>query len=503
MAGSFGMGLVFFGVLAVVALAGVVLVVLGIVGRARFDDPRCGKCRYDLRTFGQRPQSCPECGADLTRSGSVRFASRVRRPALTIVGLLLLVLPAVTILGVRVAVRNSVGIAAGSAPTGPQTAQGMTNTQLVAALAGAEGDQRWLWNEVGARLNGGTLGRADANGAIDALIARLAAPKPDGGEAEDGQDPNMSLRSWSDEAVAALCDSNLLDDAKRIELAKAWVGSPSVSLPERARGNGVRLSTSGLRGTSRMFSLVERIASIRVDGAPVGETSDRPARPGPLQARMLPALAPGEHEIEVDIEWVVSHTDKSAGAVRLLGDGDVFENVERLPDPVGDDPRRLAHGVTTVKRRITIVAPDEPLRQAFVDELQRAAVQGSLSVGQATVRARQAAMGVRLTMKIDVKSPPENVPMLLAPVVTIDGQSHRAEPFAVVGTRNGHRTSGMTTFNIDLPALDPSVTSIDLVLEPDLNTKFGNGTRWNRVWGEPIVIKDVRLDRRDLEGAGP
>lgn len=89
---------------------------------------------------------------------------------------------------------------------------------------------------------------------------------------------------------------------------------------------------------------------------------------------------------------------RRTGAIRVArappGAGDRRGGAPRAAG--GGDPRRLARGLTTVAKGILVVGPDEPLREAFVDESQREAVRQALTVGQATVRARQAGKGVRL-----------------------------------------------------------------------------------------------------------
>ncbi|MFO0873453.1 MAG: hypothetical protein U0575_05720 [Phycisphaerales bacterium] len=498
------LGLVVVVLIIAAAVAGLALVVMGLVGRARFDDPRCGKCGYDLRTFGQRPQSCPECGADLTKPGAVRFASRVRRPWMAVLGVCLLAVPLAAIAGTHVMASRAASPAPAVALSGPGLVQGMTNSQLAAAVARPEGQQPWLWEEFGRRIDAGTMSRADAVAVVDALVARLAPPPSAGGDPDSEEntgDQVQAMRSWAASAVTAICDTTLLDDAKRIELATAWVGAPEIDLPARSRRARLHLGPGSSRAVGGPFRAVERIIQIRIDGTALDEAADK-ARRGPMTAmlmRPLPPLEPGEHTIEVDVERLIVQQDMNSTGPSASRLQDLFENADRLPDPPGEEPRRLARSVTTLSRKVAILPAEEPMRTSFVDESKRALVQQTFRVEQAVVRRRQG-KGVRVTIKLDPGTPPEGVPILVTPVLAVGDRKERGSTIGIRGQKGGYRMNGSPMLTFDLPELDPSVTSIDLVLEPELMDEFRGTAGWDRVWGEPIEIRQIRLDRRDLEG---
>lgn len=74
-------------VIVIVGLIGIGLLVRGIRGQRRGDEPHCRQCDYNLFGLDQETQHfCPECGADLFAPLSVRFGRRVRSKRLTIVG---------------------------------------------------------------------------------------------------------------------------------------------------------------------------------------------------------------------------------------------------------------------------------------------------------------------------------------------------------------------------------------------------------------------------------
>jgi hypothetical protein len=72
------------GVLIAIGVLGLVLVVRGLAGSIKGDEPRCRKCRFDLS--GLEPGLCPECGASLVPKAII-YGRRQRRWVMVLVGL--------------------------------------------------------------------------------------------------------------------------------------------------------------------------------------------------------------------------------------------------------------------------------------------------------------------------------------------------------------------------------------------------------------------------------
>src|SRR4051794_1857571 len=82
----------------VIAIVGLILLWTGVRGVPEFGEPRCARCKYDLRGFAQEvARVCSECGADLTRPRAVRFGDYRRRPRRIFGGLGIIVLPVLMI----------------------------------------------------------------------------------------------------------------------------------------------------------------------------------------------------------------------------------------------------------------------------------------------------------------------------------------------------------------------------------------------------------------------
>ena len=69
---------------------GICLLVWGWRGRTIDDHPVCRGCRYDLTTVYPDRPACPECGADTTVDGAVRFGNRRKRIAWLWTGVILI-----------------------------------------------------------------------------------------------------------------------------------------------------------------------------------------------------------------------------------------------------------------------------------------------------------------------------------------------------------------------------------------------------------------------------
>lgn len=71
---------------------GVVLAWKGLRGGLIDNEPRCRRCRYILISLSARPAICPECGADVTFEEAVIYGCQRRRPALAMLGVMIVLL---------------------------------------------------------------------------------------------------------------------------------------------------------------------------------------------------------------------------------------------------------------------------------------------------------------------------------------------------------------------------------------------------------------------------
>jgi hypothetical protein len=83
--------------LAGAVIAGLVLIVLGLRGKRINKVPACAQCGFDLSGVLPDGVTCPECGAGLKRKGGVRVGQRRRRCIVIGVGAVAIALPGVTL----------------------------------------------------------------------------------------------------------------------------------------------------------------------------------------------------------------------------------------------------------------------------------------------------------------------------------------------------------------------------------------------------------------------
>lgn len=81
--------------LALATLVGAYLIFLGLRGRRHFSEPRCRKCKADLRdsiiaSGSEQPAACPQCGSALSRNRAYYFARSGRRPGILFTGIIAL-----------------------------------------------------------------------------------------------------------------------------------------------------------------------------------------------------------------------------------------------------------------------------------------------------------------------------------------------------------------------------------------------------------------------------
>ncbi len=72
-----------------VAVAGGVLLGVGLAGVRAGWSPRCRRCKFDLRGVAEGAAVCPECGASLSRRSAVVYGARSRRWGLVALGVVI------------------------------------------------------------------------------------------------------------------------------------------------------------------------------------------------------------------------------------------------------------------------------------------------------------------------------------------------------------------------------------------------------------------------------
>jgi len=503
---------------AVIFGPGLLLLILGIRGRLILDDPRCAKCRHDLKTFGERHAKCPECGASLGRRGAVAFGSRQRRPVLIIVGAVLMVLAPLVMVGASLLIaRPAVAQAAAARAAQGQAAAAavvtwasVSNGQLAAAVPSSFGDGM-LFAEINARIRAKGLSESELGDVVESFIRALPPDFPPA--------HRFAVQSRSEALIASLVGHPALSREQRERLVLAWTGPTPVAMRSRVREDTTAVySFYGVGMPSVGLNRVMRFKEVRVDGVPV--VRETPAAPRTTRERRdLPLLAPGTHTIEFDVEWVAIageiflRHDPSAVAsfgsgAQLMSSGDamnslpesspLFERLDAIPDPASALNRRVAHGTELVTHTLTVFRHGEPAVTPVVDPSLRTMVRDSFTVTEAEV-SRHDDGRCRLRVQVAFRVLFE-VPLAIRARVEIRDRTFRSS----VGTAwsEGRSLLGGETLVLEEPLddLDPKIRYVRVVIEPALSD-VRLSLDFDRAWGEEIDLGKVPVRRLDLESA--
>ena len=313
--------IIFFFILQFLSVfVGISLIAMGLRGRLKLGDPRCVKCSYDLRTFGERPTKCSECGADLTVPGSVCYADRDRKPVLAYVGAILIIIgivvPLVLILVMTLGAPTL-------APTMPQRVDAkeaamMSDDQLIGSISTNFNNPK-LWNEIQIRTVNRNLSEEEITAVVQEIIQHIQRSKSD--------DRIVGLSRIEPFVKLIIADKLILESS--LERLLLSVYPDEVEIPELNRVEqsqySLRLDIKYPRQLRRFdIDTVLVIRSIKIEGQQqsvehggqsqyVEITEDGKLIslfPGDSLVNMsLPELAVGNHDVVIDLEWAAFAPD--------------------------------------------------------------------------------------------------------------------------------------------------------------------------------------------------
>jgi len=456
------------GVLAVpslVVLVGLLLMLLGWVGRRVGEHPHCRKCGFDLHgsmgSGGVRPGSCPECGADLSVGRRVVTGLRRRRLSVVGVGLLMVV----------------GGVGAGGALLWVNGQQVNLNQYKPVWLlrneanrhgTGTSGD---ALDELVSRLHAGKLSRSQVDGLVsDALVVQgnaSTAWDTDWGEiVEQAKDVGwITPADWVAYAETAARSAYTVDVRPRVgrgEPVYRWVRTGRARMSERTGGFHVRTSDAHmlLDGVPQSHWSKGRSSSSAITGRSGGGASGR--------------------SIDFDEQaW----GDLPAGAYPVA----FFQRVEVSRDANRDwqpDGPVIVTFEMTMADRLQLV--DESTVAAVVDESLRQGVRDALTVERMEVRHGDEWNYFSGSIRLD--HPPVG---LAFDVYLRDDQGREV--------RLGWINEGMqdaTTYGLDgQPPTwgEWTDSTADVVLRPSEKAALSSHDVFE-YWGEEVVFEDVTVE---------
>ena len=475
--------------LIAVTVLGIVLITLGVRGRPVFASPRCRKCGYDLRNMqfmSAEIGACPECGASLSGTDGVTFGRWQRRPKQIVVGVLLLVVPWLAVIPTTFLFRRI----AGPMP-GPTGVAAQTTPALLASLPKAM-NSPWEWQELERRLTAGNLTTADVDAALAALAARLNANRAAG---RKRQPPH-----WYGNFVAAAMKSQIPSQPAVDALCQAYYDQiPPMTMRKLTReGEPIPVVLNehepwDLNGVRRVWAITDiaaengsKLTAQQRYGpkAPLApDALSGTGREGNAQVALVHGLPPGEHELTF------------AYTVGVAPDNTTFVGLDGKPGTPDKWPPTVARWTATVKRKITVVAKDQPLVALVTDPARDPFKSSTISVEQAL--ARPSSHGVELVIKWKVTNEPS--PVLAYRVWLRTGAEKINYGTLVAGKLTDGTISSYSSSSV-VKSLPPEVTSLDVLLTPDPKAAEQH-VGLEEIWGLPLEMKGVTLERFDRSPA--
>ncbi len=475
-------------------LLGVIMLTLGIRGRARFGAPTCSKCGYDLRAanfMAGTPGACPECGVDLTGDKAVSFGryQRSRKKIIAGIGLLLLPLGLYVVWMTVVMPRNR-----GMMMTGPSALPSQTTAQILSGLP-AVADQPWSWQQLSTRLKAGKLSAAELDTALATLVQSINASR--------AKNPSPQPLFWANDFVKDAIATGKVNQTRMQALCEAFFANAiQIETPKVVRlGRPVQISLQcsapwDLGGNNMVWSPTEaktgRGQAIRLQEVGGAKDITLPAeelsrtRYGSLSLKGQGLGEAGEHELIFVFD---------AGAV---GQNATLRGKDGKPGLKEQWPSPLATWQITVKKKLRVVPADQLAVQLDTYVAHDPQQTKASLVKEAIVR--KATGGVEVLVKWDSASAPRP-PMAGKVTATVDGREVDMGnlvwghlPSANGGERewNGEESSGR------LASLSPQSKSISLRVVPDPAAAEGM-LGLDTIWGKPVEIKDIPLQRFDLD----
>lgn len=362
----------------------------------------------------------------------------------------------------------------------------LSTEEIIANELPARFGEPWVWRELSQRLSAGTLSTEQADAVVAALASHMKAKRPAGWD---------SPLHWSDEFLKQADAAGYLTDETLVALHDAFYGPRPVVAPlDRLREGDDRVSFQVQYGSpwadnsGLPWRLLWTLTEATVDGQPVElDEQHRGVDSEYLREQFSHNFQVGENLLALKFEC--AYVDAS----KLFGLDTSGLPRDRWPTAKKSWTDKIEAPIRVYTAGDPLVKPttDPQLNPRPVIRVERCVVQ-------------QDAEGYSLAVKLDfVGEPPVSVSADL--VARVGGEE--AELGRVYyATGENRSTSTGSEYSGKLAQLAPDVTHADLALLPNASyvEKY---PEVKQVWGRPIVLRNIPLDRLDLrepaEGAEP
>lgn len=460
-------------------VAGAVLLIIWFRERVRWSEPYCLACKYDLRGRGpEGTQNCPECGADLHRRGAVGYMGRGRRPWLIWLSLGLILTPFVVTIIMASGV-PWIPSSGKNAPTRPaRQTPGGGFSQASASSNTPQG-----WAELTERVRAGTLDGVEAELVLRDFIKDISDTKPSRRAMvlqRQGDFLREAYRAglFKQDALINLADAYYSRDAVIKGLHKVHVRERTVTVRIESGGSPL-LSKSG----GPPIDITWKLKGLTLDDKPVTYKIMAESSSTLIAMIDLPELDAGTYEVRATVDGAYVFADKDADDEQLAGAHD-------------GQSKTLDRWQVDTKATLTVVGKN---REAVTLSTDPSLDPGSDGVAPVYIAVQQRQNMKWVSVKLTMTGLYKGVLSYDVSIV-LDGQWHDAGHFYYQSRENGW-SRGEGPLKVWLTALDPSVTTADIVLTP--NPKHAiRFLKADSIWGEPTTFKDFPIKRYDLNNSG-
>lgn len=457
-------------------VAGVVLFVRGVRGRAVDDHPLCRRCRYDLSGTPERPEKCPECGTDLARRQAIRIGHRRKRWVSLVMGLLL------TLGGAGAGTHYGLPWAR-NFDFNPYKPLWMLRREAVGT------DQqraKAAQQEIVARCGDGRISSAQAAILTDESL-RVQA------------DPSLKWTPWRGDVVESLWQRGQVPADRMMRYAQTAVNDAVfIKAPKRVRQGGMCMVLVGhdaARVGGRRGLLVElKDCKTLIDDKPMMDRDSRsgtfglsPNGSGSGGSGWQADAAPGEHVIALQGECVVSLAPLRAR-----------QSAAPSPDEQAREaapPGLIGSWALSKRTPLTIVGPGETMVKAKPDESLRDAIRRSIVVDQLISVGGGGSLGLT-SAQVRIEKPPTDVAF---DVFWRSGGREELIRSEIQRAGEARRTPGvgirMNPGRMSRPVGIPDgIDKVDLVFRSSVSAAEDFGDV-DAIWEGEIVIPDVPVQR--------
>jgi len=365
----------------------------------------------------------------------------------------------------------------GSAPGGLGV---LTTNQIIQQRLPNQIEEPWVWQELQRRIAAGKLTAAEADAALAALVKHMLAKKPQGWDR-----PLNWQQGFLQDATAA----NLVSQQQLLQMCDAFYGKPGLRPLPRLRAGKVDLDlrldydSSWDDHSGLPYKLIWASKRMLVDGEPVKFENQRHGR-NDWFGKLRGNLDAGDHEIAIEIDAAYIDRDK------LLGIDTNELPAERWPQAA----KRWTH---TIKVPLKVFGTQEEIVKLTTDPKDDPRQNNAIQVERIVIQP-QGADKAKVVLKLKFGQ--------VMPVpVSFDAGVRLGDQDVHVGFKWAIRTQSRSMGGSDdlseaIDPLDPSVTTADVFLTPNA-LHVEDQPEVEKIWGKPIVLRNIPLDRYDLQSS--